>query len=92
MFPHRGLVIQGIKLDAGTSVDLASADTLRFLFITQGCWALDGRELRRWSVVRLAPGEGGQLSAQETLELSVGKVDQPAQAVDHGHPDSCGRL
>jgi hypothetical protein len=34
-----------------------------------------------WSVVRPAPGECGQLSAQETLEaleLSVGKVDQPA--------------
>ncbi|WP_298193476.1 hypothetical protein [Novosphingobium sp.] len=80
VLPHRGLVIQGIKLDAGTSVDLTPADTLRFLFITQGCGALEGRELRRWSVVRPAPGEGGQFSAQQTLEaleLSVGKVDRP---------------
>lgn len=80
MFPHRGLTIQGIRLEPGTSANLAPAETLRFLFITEGCGALDGSELRRWSVVRLAPGEGGELSAQETLEaleLSVGTVDQP---------------
>lgn len=65
MFPHRGLTIQGIRLDASTSADLASAETLRFLFITEGCGALNG----------------GELSAQEpleALELSAGTVDQPA--------------
>lgn len=81
IFPHRGLAVQGIKLDAGAMTELAPVEALRFLFVMEGCGALDGRELRRWSVVRLAPGEGGELSAQDTLEaleLSVGKVDQLA--------------
>jgi len=64
MFPHRGLTIQGIRLDIGASAVLAPAETLRFLFITEGCGALSGGEL----CVR---------EPLEVLELSVGTVDQP---------------
>lgn len=81
VFPHRGLVINAIRVDAGAVTALAPAEALRFLFVTEGCGALDGRELRRWSAVRLAPGEGGQLSAQDDLEIVqwiVGRADQAA--------------
>jgi hypothetical protein len=81
VFPHRGLTIQGIKLDAGSAMELAPVEVLRFLFVTEGCGALDGRELRRWSIVRLLPGEDGEISAQnslEIMELIVGTVDNRA--------------
>jgi len=43
VFPHRGLVIQGIKLDDNTSADLTPSETLRFPFITQGCGGIGGQ-------------------------------------------------
>jgi hypothetical protein len=81
VFPHRSLTIRGIKVDAGSATQLAPVEALRFLFVTEGSGALDGRELRRWSAVRLLPREGGQLLAQkglEIMELVVGMVDQAA--------------
>lgn len=81
VFPHRSLVIRGIKVAAGSVVELAPVAALRFLFVTEGSGALDGRELRRWSILRLLPCESGQISAQdglEMIELIVGMIGQAA--------------
>ncbi|MGZ3171474.1 MAG: hypothetical protein ACXWJC_00125 [Croceibacterium sp.] len=69
VFPHRGLVVSGFRMDAGATLELEGLPALRFLFVLDGRGDLDGDELRKWSAVRLNPGAGGRISALERLEF-----------------------
>jgi hypothetical protein len=77
VFPHRGLSINAWRIESGASHQLPALRVLRLLFMTEGSGTIGTGELRRWSTVRLAPGEGAQLrsaSRLELLELSVRSV------------------
>lgn len=77
IFPHRPLALTFWKLDPGASHDFAAGPALRFLFVTLGEGRIEGQELRRWSTVRLQPGEDAPLSSEggmEVLEIEVGLV------------------
>jgi quercetin dioxygenase-like cupin family protein len=69
VFPHRGLIVSGIRMDAGATMELERLPALRFLFVLDGRGELDGDELRNLSAARLLPGAEGQLSAAEPLEF-----------------------
>lgn len=80
-FPHRGLTIDCLQMAAGTAITLEPADALRFVFVIDGSGELEGQELRRWSVVRLGPGEAASLGAREALQflqLTVAQVEHLA--------------
>jgi len=77
VFPHRPLEINGWRIDAGARHTIPPAHALRFLFVNQGSGMIGGEELRRWSAVRIKPGEGTELAAKDRLdltELAVGLV------------------
>lgn len=79
VFPHRGLEVTARRIEAGARHVLPERESLRFLFVTDGKGQLDDKELRRWSAVRLHPGEGGQISAAQDMqlvEISVQDVNQ----------------
>lgn len=69
VFPHRGLIVSGTRMDAGASIEFERLPSLHFLFVLEGRGELEGEELRKWSAVRLLPGAGGKLSAIEQLEF-----------------------
>jgi hypothetical protein len=69
LFPHRGLSIVGWKLAPGARHSVPATPALRFLFVTEGAGTIGGEELRRWSAVRLQPGESAEILASEELEL-----------------------
>lgn len=79
IFPHRGLTVSGTRIAAGNTIELEPLGVLRFLFIMNGRGSLASQELRRWSAVRLRPGEGGRLVANERLELLQLAVEQVGQ-------------
>jgi len=68
-FPHRKLDIAGLQIEQGGTCTLEASDRLRFLFVTSGGGEIGGEELRRWSVVRMQPGEEAALRADDTLEV-----------------------
>jgi hypothetical protein len=68
-FPHRGLSISAWQLQPGARHTLPSVRALRFLFVIDGEGACGTRSLRRWSAVRLQPGEETAVSAGGRLEL-----------------------
>jgi hypothetical protein len=70
-FPHRGLTIEEIALAGGGSYPFAPSSALRFLFVIDGNGTIGSEELRRWSAVRLNPGEGAQVTAQDVLRFHV---------------------
>lgn len=70
-FPHRGLTIEEFKLEVGASDVLAPSPALRFLFVTDGGGTIDGEDLRRWSAVRLQPGEAPRVTAQDALQFHL---------------------
>lgn len=77
-FPHRNLDISAIRIEQGGEFALGPSSRLRFLFVENGSGEIGGKELRRWSVVRIRPDEGGCVRANQTLEvleLAVGKVE-----------------
>ena len=77
VFPHRGLVVNGWRLAPESRHEFAAVPVLRLLLITEGTGVIGGEEVRRWSVVRLQPGEGTELvatGALEFLELGVRRV------------------
>ena len=77
VFPHRGLVIDAMRLQPHTACRIAATRSLRFLFVTEGAGMLGAQELKRWSAARLQPGEGAELQTTgglELLELSVRQV------------------
>ncbi len=68
IFPHRGLAITGLRLDASSTHAIPTQPALRFVFVTEGSGTIDGEELRRWSVVRMQPEERASVTAVEGLE------------------------
>lgn len=77
VFPHRGLVIDAWRVAAGARHGIAGSEGLRLLFVTAGQGTVGGEELRRWSAVRLRPGESADVvagSQLEWMELSVRDV------------------
>ena len=77
VFPHRGLVINAWRVAAGAHHRMTGCEQLRLLFVTAGRGSAGGEELRRWSAVRLRPGESVEIVAAsqlEWMELSVRNV------------------
>jgi len=77
VFPHRGLVINARRVDAGARYGIAGTDDLKLLFVTDGQGTAGGEHLRRWSAVRVQPGESVDVLARsrlEWMELSVASV------------------
>jgi hypothetical protein len=73
-FPHRGLTIRAWRMDSGARHVCAPERSLRFVFATQGAGLIGGAPFRRWSVLRLQPGEAAPIEASTTallLELCV---------------------
>ena len=82
LFPHRGLAIASWKLDPGARHHVHATPAIRFLFVTEGAGSIGGQELRRWSAVRLQPGEGAEIASESGLELMewvIGLVEEKAQ-------------
>jgi len=76
-FPHRGLAVNAWRIEPGGEHRFPAARALRLMLVTEGEGTILGEALRRWSVVRLQPGESAALSAStalEVLELEVGLV------------------
>lgn len=69
VFPHRGLTIASWKLAPGARHRVPGTPAIRFLFVTDGLGTLDGEQLRKWSAVRLRPGESAEIETDGTLEL-----------------------
>jgi hypothetical protein len=91
VFPHRGLSIDGWRLEPGARHRLAAVPDLRLLFVIDGTGAIGTTALRRWSAVRLMPGEDAELQSTSRLELlelavrSVGELKRAlAGALRHG--------
>jgi hypothetical protein len=80
VFPHRGLDIDAWCVEAGARHRITDNGGLRLLFVTAGLGTARGEELRRWSAVRLQPGEGVvdiiATSPLEWTELSVRSVSR----------------
>ena len=77
VFPHRGLAINAWRVEGGARHEIAGSRELRLLFVTDGQGAAGSEELRRWSAVRLQPGEAVDVIARsrlEWVELSVRAV------------------
>jgi len=77
VFPHRGLSINGWRIEPGACHRLPAIRALRLFFVTEGCGTIAAEVLRRWSAARLQDGEGAELRATsrlEFLELSVRSV------------------
>jgi len=69
VFPHRGLSLDAWRIEAGARHQIPAARALRLLFVTEGDGTMSGEELRRWSAVRLKPGESASAIATSRLEL-----------------------
>jgi len=77
VFPHRGLRLNGWRIEAGECHRMGAARALRLLFVTEGGGAIGSEELRRWSVVRLQGDEAAEVRASGGLEM----VEMSVQAV-----------
>ena len=77
VFPHRGLRMNGWRIESGAGHQVPATGALRFLFVTDGGGTIGSEELRRWSAVRLHGDEAANLRASsrvELVELSVRSV------------------
>lgn len=77
VFPHRGLTLAAWRIEPGARHALPATRVLRLLFVTEGTGTMGPEALRRWSAVRLPPGESADIRADtplECLELSVQPV------------------
>jgi hypothetical protein len=76
-FPHRGLVLTFIRLDAGATHLLAQSNSLRLLFAIQGEGSADGQAWRERTAIRIRGGEHCRLAANsesEFLMVSIAPV------------------
>ena len=69
VFPHRGLTMNGWRIEPGAGHQVPATGALRFLFVTEGGGTIGSEELRRWSAVRLHGDEAANLRASSRLEL-----------------------
>jgi hypothetical protein len=63
------LALNAWRIEPGASHRMPGARELRLLFVTEGCGTIGSEELRRWSALRLRPGESAELRAVDRLEL-----------------------
>jgi hypothetical protein len=69
LFPHRGLSLDAWRIEPGARHQVAGDRALRLSFVTDGSGTINGEELRRWSAVRLKPGESASVVATRQLEV-----------------------
>lgn len=69
VFPHRGLRLNGWKIDAGATHRIPSSPALRFVFVTEGDGAISGADIRRWSAIRLHQEEEAEVTARSPLQF-----------------------
>ncbi len=69
VFPHRGLTLDAWRIEPGARHQVPADRALRLSFVTEGSGTMSGEELRRWSAVRLKPGESATVIATSRLEL-----------------------
>jgi hypothetical protein len=90
VFPHRGLSLNAWRVESGARHAVPAAPTLRLLFVTAGEGTIGAEALRRWSAIRLHPGDAAELRAAtrlEWVELAVRPVeDLRRSAVQTGIP------
>ena len=80
VFPHRGLTMNGWRIEPGAVHRIHATRALRLLFVTEeGGGTIGTEELRRWSAVRLHGDEAVDLRASSRLEL----VELSVQSVSH---------
>ncbi|HEU4625843.1 MAG TPA: hypothetical protein VFS52_13815 [Steroidobacteraceae bacterium] len=70
VFPHRGLSLNAWRIEPGARHQIPAQRALRLLFVTEGSGSIGGEELRRWSAVRLQPGEGAEVRAASELQMT----------------------
>jgi hypothetical protein len=68
-FPHRGLTIRAWRIESGARHECVPENGLRFLFATEGAGLINGAPFRRWSVLRLKPGDSTSIAATSAAEL-----------------------
>jgi hypothetical protein len=69
IFPHRGLSLNAWKIEPGARHRIPAGRALRLLFVTEGSGTMGTEELRRWSAVRLKPGESAEVHATSRFEM-----------------------
>jgi hypothetical protein len=69
VFPHRGLSLDAWRIEPGARHQVPAHRALRLSFVTEGSGTMNGAELRRWSAVRMKPGESASVIATSRLEL-----------------------
>jgi hypothetical protein len=70
VFPHRGLSLNAWRIEPGARHQIPAQRALRLLFVTEGSGSIGGEELRRWSAVRLQPGESAEVRAASELQMT----------------------
>lgn len=71
VFPHRGLDLTQWRIAARSALVLEPGPQLRFVFVTSGTGTANGNDVRRWSALRVNPGQEVEFAADETLEMLV---------------------
>jgi hypothetical protein len=69
VFPHRGLSLNGWRIEPGARHKIPAEQALRFLFVTEGSGTMASEGVRRWSAVRLNPSESADMVATSRLEM-----------------------
>jgi len=69
VFPHRGLAVEFLRLDAGAHHELPVSGALRLMFVMAGTGAFEGRPYREWTAVRLPAGENCRMAASGATEM-----------------------
>lgn len=70
VFPHRGLSLNAWRIEPCARHQIPAQRALRLLFVTEGSGSIGGEELRRWSAVRLQPGESAEVRAASELQMT----------------------
>jgi hypothetical protein len=71
VFPHRGLAISLLRIEAGEPVPLGAEQKLRLLFVTAGAGLVGEHAYRAHSAIRLAPDDEATIAAQSQSEFLI---------------------
>jgi hypothetical protein len=71
LFPHRGLGIAFVRIEADRSWTCSAEPSLRLLFVTLGEGTIGAERYRRQTTIRLAPGEAAAVAAATASEFLV---------------------
>jgi hypothetical protein len=69
LFPHRGLTVSLLRIDAGARWQVAAEDRLRLLFVISGTGSADGGAYRPRTAMRLVASEEADIEAETDTEL-----------------------